>query len=401
MSPDTSNGRPAERPPSGRPRLPGWLLNLLLLLFTAIFTTGTVELVLRFAAHRILPGGEWLSTCEILQPDDTLGLRLEPGSQRILITGGAYTVRDRINSLGFRDEERHTEKAPDVRRILILGDSFMFGQGVPYGMSLPRNLAALLPQFEVVNAAVPGYTLGQEYVLYRETGRRFQPDLILLGFFMNDLDETRSLEVTRDPRGVPIAYTMRADAARRNREGRLNSVVGRLSRGLRARSILYSLVRSRLDNLRYWISNPRTEDPSTPEPPTYLHMFLAEPPEGNLALWETAYHTLDALEELVAAGGARLFLFYIPADWQLSDAAMAEWARFYGVDPATLDRHRPQRMLERWASRTGTPFLDLLPSFEGRSREEMYFLHDLHWTPEGHRVATEAVLDSLRRAGLL
>jgi hypothetical protein len=99
-----------------------------------------------------------------------------------------------INSLELRDPREYSlAKGPRTFRILVLGDSVTFGHGSVYEHTYPslleQQLKAWRPdvEWQVWNAAVPGYNTSQELAHLREVGPRFQPDLVIVGFFPNDL----------------------------------------------------------------------------------------------------------------------------------------------------------------------------------------------------------------------
>jgi hypothetical protein len=99
-----------------------------------------------------------------------------------------------INNLGLRaDRDYAIEKAPNTFRILVLGDSVTFGHGSLYEHTYPRlfeeRLKAWKPSvdWQVWNAGVPGYNTSQELATLLELGPRFQPDLVIVGFFPNDV----------------------------------------------------------------------------------------------------------------------------------------------------------------------------------------------------------------------
>ncbi|MEA3357480.1 MAG: hypothetical protein U9Q67_03530 [Patescibacteria group bacterium] len=48
--------------------------------------------------------------------------------------------------------------------------------------------------YEVLNMGISGYNTIQEYLLLKDKGLKFQPDLVLLGFFYNDSDPTNVLD---------------------------------------------------------------------------------------------------------------------------------------------------------------------------------------------------------------
>jgi len=122
---------------------------------------------MRVAAHRILGVAEFLATGDIFDAEDPLlGYSLRPGSSRIVAKGGAFLVKERINEHGLRDVNHSYEKDSGIERILVLGDSFMYGEGVTLEATMARQLAILRPDWEVVNAGVRGYDVGQYYLYY-------------------------------------------------------------------------------------------------------------------------------------------------------------------------------------------------------------------------------------------
>lgn len=96
------------------------------------------------------------------------------------------------NALGFRSTRADTEqKGPNTFRILLLGDSVTFGHGAVH--DYPSLLEAELKKWrgdvdwQVWNLGVPGYNTSQELTYLREVGPRFAPDLVIVGFYLNDI----------------------------------------------------------------------------------------------------------------------------------------------------------------------------------------------------------------------
>jgi hypothetical protein len=121
----------------------------------------------------------------------TRGQQLAPG-----YAGWFAGVPIRINNLGFRDEhDAVLEKGPRTFRILVLGDSVTFGHGSVH--TYPALLENLLRgwradiDWQVWNAGVPGYNTSQELTHLLEIGPAAQPDLVVVGFFENDLIDNR------------------------------------------------------------------------------------------------------------------------------------------------------------------------------------------------------------------
>lgn len=381
------------------------LRNLLLASLSCVFALLLAELVLRFGAHRIVRDGEWLEVGTVFDLDDPpVGFSLVPGSTRISVKGGAYVIRDRISRQGLRDVPHPEQKLPGSVRVLVLGDSFMYGDGVKMEESMPRRLAAMIPGAEFINAGVRAWNLDQEYLYYKARGRDWKPDVVLLAFFINDLIRDRAYEVVDGPEGLPIEYRRNAETRERDWRERPRGLRGAVSSWLRRHSVLYALVRSRLDGLAR--HGPRggvgADAPRRPPEIPYLPIFSVQDP-GSPAPpeWLRAYQVFDELKRLVTADGARLAVILVPAPWQLTEESWRGWLDWLELDPGLYSRRGPVEMATAWCERSQTPCLDLLDAFAGREGERLYLAQDFHWTGEGHQVAAEAVRRWLAARGIL
>lgn len=128
---------------------------------------------------------------------EAMGTELRPGaSNRITYPPDRgreeREVRYRINSLGFRDREMQTAKAPGEHRILCLGDSFTFGTGLALEDTWPRLLEGVLtgrrPGFTTVNLGVYSFNVLQQEAWLRRvlTEHGFEADHVLWCFYIND-----------------------------------------------------------------------------------------------------------------------------------------------------------------------------------------------------------------------
>lgn len=109
-----------------------------------------------------------------------------------------------INSDGFRDREFDLQKPNNTIRIIALGDSFTFGWAVSTNDSYPKILESQLNEqskgktYQVLNFGVPSYNTAQEVELLKEKGLKYKPDIVILQFLFNDVENnTRLLELMR------------------------------------------------------------------------------------------------------------------------------------------------------------------------------------------------------------
>jgi len=139
--------------------------------------------------------------------DPDLGYVLRPGT-RASVEGHPVS----INSRGFRDREFAPVKPPGMLRIVALGDSITFGNGLDVAETWPKRLEERLTAAgvtaEVLNLGVGGYDTLQEVALLERVGMEFDPDVILLAFCVNDLGlasvNLPLVEVSRYPRSLLV-----------------------------------------------------------------------------------------------------------------------------------------------------------------------------------------------------
>jgi len=89
----------------------------------------------------------------------------------------------KTNSHGFRGKEVTLRKPDSVKRIIVLGDSFVFGQGLEEDETYPFQLETQLRAktggaWEVLNFGIPGYNTLQESELLKLKGLEFSPELV-------------------------------------------------------------------------------------------------------------------------------------------------------------------------------------------------------------------------------
>lgn len=97
-----------------------------------------------------------------------------------------------INGQGFRDtREFGYEKPEGELRVLVLGDSFTVGyesaQDATYSAILERYLDGRGLPTEVINAGMSGSSTAEVLVLLEQEGVKYRPDVVVLGFYGNDL----------------------------------------------------------------------------------------------------------------------------------------------------------------------------------------------------------------------
>jgi len=144
------------------------------------------------------------------------------------------------NSVGFRDREHAIEKSPGITRVVVVGDSVTEGAEVEWeSVFAPRLQSRLGAKFEVINIAAGGLNTPPEVHLVEHEALRYDPDLIILNFVLNDCDFYTNF-------GGATRYAAEKDAS----IGLLNvSIDPRLKQLLKSSALIYFL-KERFENAK-------------------------------------------------------------------------------------------------------------------------------------------------------
>ena len=268
----------------------------------------------------------------------------------------------RRNPEGFRDGPFDVPKPAGTCRILVLGDSFTFGDGIPNAEDvwpevLERRLAAAHLHVQVFNAAIPGTNTSWQSDLLRKRGWGWEPDRIVVGFVPND----------PEPPGA------NRDAVPR----RLNPPLlplGSLDARLTRTSFAYSWLRGQKNALlERWGLKETYAD--------YVASLYVDGPDWN--------RFVDAARSLVGDARGR----GVPV-------TVVVFPLFHDLEH---DRFRVE--LDRAAGifrDAGAEIVDLRETYRGMASADLWISPtDAHPNERAHRLAGEAVADSLltRTAG--
>ncbi len=125
------------------------------------------------------------------------------------------------NSFGFTDIERKPAKPKGVYRIAVLGDSFVWGDGVPYEQAWSHKLERMLLQkydsIEVLHWGRCGWSTKDEMNFFVKHGKDFDVDLLIMGWVDNDPDlgnykGVNALDLAKE---YPVIYAIYPVLARR------------------------------------------------------------------------------------------------------------------------------------------------------------------------------------------
>ena len=285
-----------------------------------------------------------------------------------------------INSAGLRDDEIPREKPDGEIRILALGDSFTFALGVRHEDIWAQQLERILnerqaPQrFQVINAGVAGYNTRQELIYLLHEGYSWDPDLIIVGFYWNDL-------IGNEPALPALDSTPRVAPGAAIREERSDHVLPPWIRDPLRQSLVFYLPATRAQQVWHML------DPPGDRASGVQHAILT----GDEVFLEPYWLATETrLLEISRSGkdrGIPVLLLVFPMENLVKRS-----------DPGVAFVGRLRRIWEP----TGMPLVDVAPAYaDARSRGGNPFQpYDLHPNASGMKIAAELVYQALRDRSL-
>ncbi len=416
-------------------RLLSFLGKILLAMTGVLLPILVLEIVIRALGMAPPP----VPNPNIWQSDSLLGWKHLPNSGGTFYSSfNEYQTDVEINALGLRDDESLTSYnlPAEKLKVLILADSFGEALQVPLEKTFFKQMEQHLTEngipTQTINTGVGSYGTDQEATFFRLEGIKYRPDLTLLFFFVrNDtVNSYAPLEIARNGGSIQKSFyhldengklvypaPFDPDHAYASAAKKPNPLPPApllpAADWLFLHSDLYRWLTPYLADIPPLLNvlgpsgilggeaRIRAAHPAVPVP-----FYVYQTPLTNE--WQSAWQLMEAiivdLQAQVEANGSRFAVVIIPAKEQVYPA---QWEKTLAANPAlqtkTWDLTLPNQQLTTILTRHQIPYLDLLPIFRQMAQDSpetpLYFVHDGHWTENGHALAGEAVSQFLLDSG--
>ena len=378
----------------------------------------------RAVANRVITSGTWL-----MKFDEQLGWRYIPDWQGVYAPKhGDFVTEVKINTHGLLDREIDYQKPENTYRVLLLGDSFTAAVHVPLGRTAAKVLEDRLnsstgrPQaFEVINGGVGAYGTDQELLFYQYEGHKYQPDLVLLMFYVgNDVrNNSHVLEVRYRAGAVYKPFFTLEDGEVILWRQPINAVYGAprfsspILQWLQVKSLLFRWTSPTLKQIGNWFaalgSSPISQASPAQQSSVPRSLALDHYVFSNHYTWEwnEAWEITEALilklRDEVESQGSRFGVVIVNSYLQVDETI---WQEILSLTPETnaldWDVTRPDRKLIRFLEDYDIEYLWMLPRFKWTEQTGVfpYYPNDHHWTVKGHRLAADLMFDWLSTSDL-
>lgn len=301
--------------------------------------------------------------------DADLGWRMRPDARTTW--GGAQVS---INNKGMRGPAIPYTRTPSKPRLLYLGDSVTFGYLLAnYDEAYPYRVEAkcktrLGLNIETINSAVDGYSTWQESLFLEREGVKYSPDLVVLGFVLNDVTERFGL----------VRF---GGAGEGNQLDRSYSTI---TEWLQQNSAVYFALNKFKARLRFGVDVRKGA--VARELATVEDLALSPDSKAVRGEWSQTLLDMDKLVRVCEREKLQLAIIIFPFVFQFKD-------------PIRLSA--PQQELVTFCNTRNIPCLDLLPLLncylENTKKEPAaLFLDDDHPSIEGSDVIADCIVEWLR-----
>ncbi|MFQ5823660.1 MAG: SGNH/GDSL hydrolase family protein [bacterium] len=324
--------------------------------------------------------------------DEILGMRYVPGT-RWYFTNPEYTVEYSINEYGFRDNKEHPVPKPEgTIRVLLVGDSFTFGQGVNYDQTWPVIVEKRLQEsgnhhIDLVKAGIQGMDTRSEFILIKRLLEKYECDVVVVGFLINDLytntlygsDENEVKSITNSSDGRILEKkkesadswfkTAKQVFVRNDRKSNFHLLT--LARRLAiANSKVYCNLYLAASNRRQWLTIP-----------------LPPKPAKKLEITKSLFEKIAAYCHSL---GKKLIVLSIPQQFQVLyfDQSM----KSQDIDVRFYDRY-----FTKIAKQKNFDWITTLDAFitSSYNKEELFYRLDGHLTLIGHQMVADVFLQEI------
>ena len=227
---------------------------------------------------------------------------------------------------------------------------------------------------EVFNMGIPGIGPKEYLSLFVNEGLSFQPDMVLLSFFIgNDFDK----------RNKPKFYE--------------HSYIGSF--------LLYILnLRPKYEGTIIHGNNRYCDDCPNFDPEKYLELeyhrsfiYLVDNKSFFKRL-DTALHYLNEIRSICKKQGIELVVILIPDELQINEELQRKIKETYypSIEKSGWDITLPNRALANKLNALGIDNIDLYKYFADRTNQQLFRPRDTHWNIAGNKLAANIIQKNIR-----
>lgn len=340
-----------------------------------------------------------------LPPDTTLkfydnpvfGSALIPNQKGIFVSETKeYSTKVEVNSQCWPDIEHGFNKPEGVYRILILGDSFVENFQVPFEKRFFRQLQEKLGnKFEVIAMGRGNTGTAQQYLMLKEYGLKYKPDLVVQMFLTANDVKNNSPVLQNDPY-LPYFETDSNNNLKEipqiKRSERKLASLKEILKKFRLTWIILSLRQKYLERKAISFAEGYPVD---------YHIYDSAYSSEYQKAWIITKRLIIETKKMTEESGAKYIFVALASNEQVSSKVQEEiFNKYPNIKNANPDFEKPDKILKDYCKEQNIDCLFMLPYFQNyihrNPLQTTHFYYDGHWNEAGANLATEFLYENLK-----
>jgi hypothetical protein len=276
----------------------------------------------------------------------------------------AFSIRVQHNNLGQRDSTL-LETAPRKKRMLIIGDSFVWCYGVESKDCFVDKLEQLHPEWDIINGGIAGTGTDQQYLYLRDKISELKPDVVLLLVIQNDFQDNTKPQ--HNNYFKPYFILENGQLVPHHQPVPSPTLQQSISRWITGRSYLYNIGQGVVSIMGYALRSKLGLAPVVYDP--YAGFMFGQ----SFPLMQAL---LNAMVDTTEASGAKVVLAH-------------------GQMLVNL-----QLAVKKVADERSVPYHNLDRAFTGYVHKDYQIMGDAHWNAWGHELVANDMSRFLQETGI-
>ncbi|NEP88917.1 MAG: hypothetical protein F6K18_19910 [Okeania sp. SIO2C2] len=345
----------------------------------------------------------------LYQYDSDLGFRVRP-----YINGN--------NQFGFNDRDYSLQKDQNKFRLLVVSDSFNWAGGKE------GNYTALLEkkfdnyygkqQVDVINVGYPGTHTGEQLGMLKKYGLQYNPDLVVLGFFVGndfrDADPERKriivngiyIDIDKEDELIIFGYPIIGRSRLLMFLQQKYQVYQELQKAKQDSAQLSSSSLVASLNLASAPIIEREKSPGILSEKAFLRVeksrlkfckirdLLEGKRDDNISY---IFQSISEMQKLLKSRNIDFIVAIYPDEYQVNDELLNDiFAEYDDLKRESYNVTCQQEILKKYLEANGIPYIDMLDKFRIEQKiRPLYLLREPHWNSAGNLLAADILFDYL------
>ncbi len=310
------------------------------------------------------------------------------------------------NSLGARATyEIPYDKPAGQKRIVLVGDSFIYGLNLDDADTIAANLKKLLPAgWEVINLGVPGFGTDQSLLLEIQEASKYHPDVIVYGLYQNDFSNNIAL-YQHDTYKPMFQLSGNGSLSLTNypvsklEEKPFKPEYTGFDKFMRQHSHLWTLYQEKWPAVKALFSSKEKKDYYTSYFDSEVYSIERDYRKEMQYAMVLTFNLVKQMEVQAQAMNASFMLLNFPSRLEVNPGDQAKlFDDYYNTNSGMFQFDKESLIMGQFAQQQNISYIDFYPIAKP-DWSKLYLRNDGHFSANGARVVAQEIYGKLRVEG--